>query len=71
VDAFLNGSEVEYMETSKWGYERPFCSDCIYHCYSCEEDYVSEMRYLHEDCKTDEDPELESENEKDQRQDNQ
>lgn len=48
--AFLNKNEVEYMDTSKWGYERPFCSNCIYHCKSCDEEYVSDTSYRHDDC---------------------
>jgi len=40
-----------YMETSKWGYERPFCDDCILHCHDCGEDYVYETAHQHEECK--------------------
>ncbi len=38
------------METSKWGYERPFCFECVYHCKGCDEDYVSSTSYQHDDC---------------------
>jgi len=40
----------EALETSKWGYERIFCSACICHCTACDEDYAPSMQYRHDDC---------------------
>lgn len=42
----------DYYPTSKWGYERPFCSDCVRYCETCDEEYVDTMAYQHEDCTT-------------------
>jgi len=41
---------VEWMPTSKWGYERPFCSSCIQTCNTCHARYVQSMEYQHEEC---------------------
>jgi len=43
-------TEARYMRTHKWGYERPFCSDCIKTCRGCDEEYVESMAYCHESC---------------------
>lgn len=42
--------EPTYMETSKWGYERPFCGECLFNCEFCGEDYVKSMSYKHDEC---------------------
>ncbi len=39
-----------YVNTSKWGSERPFCGKCVTYCAKCEELYCGQMEYRHEDC---------------------
>jgi len=41
---------AHYLDTSKWGYERPFCDSCTSYCKSCGEWYSNDMDYRHEDC---------------------
>ena len=41
----------QFMQTHKWGYDRPFCRACIMYCKCCQEDYVESMEYRHEDCR--------------------
>jgi hypothetical protein len=53
-----------YLDTSKWGYERPFCQQCRLYCRACKEYYAPPMSYMHEDCDDgDSDEEDEEENE--------
>jgi hypothetical protein len=53
--SIFQGYKFDYITTSKWGDERPFCSSCINYCKPCDEQYVSETKYQHDDCKTDQD----------------
>lgn len=39
-----------YLETSKWGHERGFCSTCTIHCDKCDARYCNAMAYQHEEC---------------------
>ena len=41
---------IKWEATSKWGYERPFCSSCVSVCGRCHETYVRAMEYQHQDC---------------------
>jgi len=49
----VNMGTPDYLATSKWGYERPFCYDCVKYCNHCEESYCSNMSYRHEECEQD------------------
>jgi len=40
----------DYLETSKWGRERPFCYDCVRYCDECDVYYCDSMAYRHERC---------------------
>src|SRR4051812_45929497 len=42
--------QAEYLSTSKWGSERPFCSDCYEICTCDQSPYAPSMSYMHEDC---------------------
>lgn len=59
--AFLTKESTNYYETSKWGYERPFCVDCVMHCEECDQDYVEDMSYKHKDCRRDDEFDSEEE----------
>ena len=39
-----------YLDSSKWGEQRSFCSDCYNYCETCKETYSDQMSYRHKDC---------------------
>lgn len=45
------GIGAHYMQTSKWGYDRPFCPDCTNYCGYCDEYFAKTMSYRHDDCR--------------------
>lgn len=39
-----------YLDTSKWGYQRPFCGNCVKYCDGCHVHYSFDMEYQHDRC---------------------
>jgi hypothetical protein len=39
-----------WLATSKWGYERPFCDACILWCDTCATAYSRALSNYHDDC---------------------
>jgi len=52
TEEIFKADKVQYLETSKWGYERPFCENCILECTDprCAQIYCTEMAWKHDDC---------------------
>lgn len=48
----ISCDEATYLNVSKWGYERPFCDNCVRNCKICDEDFSPPMAYMHEDCES-------------------
>lgn len=62
-ELFLTYDFLEYLPTSKWGYERSFCRWCVQRCKYCGQYYAPSMEYKHEDCKSSSSSESEEDDE--------
>lgn len=61
--------KAEFLRTSKWGYERAFCSSCVTMC-ACGDTYCEDMSYLHEECMGPQEGEEEEEDEEEDEEEN-